>query len=229
MTPKALCLQVPLHEVGYLKQKSVCFQEKNNALSVNDVSKRQPDCHLHVAAPFWGSHEIKITEECCSCLCLFCLVKVLVWLEMLLQESSLTANSQMVLPWFLNKLLLPKSPLQGIVVGVGPCWDLAQFPPTFSCALFPCSPSSLAPSPSSSANQGAVYCNIKQITICNSFSSSCVLYYRRHFVLAPQTLLLVLHLVMKILGEVNKYEDDIIYILCTDFSKSLLEIYIKAF
>lgn len=57
MTPKALCLQVSLHEVGYLKQKSVCFQEKNNALSVDDVSKRQADCHLNVAAaPFWGSH-----------------------------------------------------------------------------------------------------------------------------------------------------------------------------
>lgn len=62
------------------------------------------------------------------------------------QESSLTANSQMVLPWFW-KVKKPKSALQSVAVDVGHCWDLAPFPPTFLC-----SPTSLAPSPSSNAN-----------------------------------------------------------------------------
>lgn len=33
----------------------------------------------------------------------------------------------------------------------------------------------------------------------------------------------------RILGEVNKYEDDIIHVLCKDFSKKPLKNYMKAF
>lgn len=59
MTTKNLCLQVSLHEMGYLKQ-NLCFRERKNALNLNDVSKCQPNCQPNVAAvPFLGSCYIK--------------------------------------------------------------------------------------------------------------------------------------------------------------------------